>query len=238
MVYLIKNGIDPLVSFQVMEDVRKGKKIKPEQEKILRDNKIPDWYIESANKIKYMFPKAHATAYVLHAWMFAWYKLYYPLQYYAAYFSIRAEVFDVATMSGTISNLKDRILSIKTRMNSKTDASSVTTKEKDLLPLYEVALEARLRGIKINNISIEESLADEFKIDKDTNSILCPFITIDGLGDVAAKSIVEARKEKRFSSIQDIVSRTKVTKKHIESMKELKILDELNESDQLTLFNF
>ncbi|MDE6473457.1 MAG: PolC-type DNA polymerase III [Ureaplasma sp.] len=236
MIYLIDKGIEPSIAFKVMEDVRKGKRINPEHQKILEENNIPEWYINSANKIKYMFPKAHATAYVLHAWKFAWYKLYYPLAYYASFFTVRTNVFDVQTITGSITEIRNKMNEIKTKMNSRNLMHSLTTKEKDLYPIYEVALEAKLRGINILNIDLKKSKAIDFIIDNETNTIICPFVCLDGLGDVVAKSIADARDEKEFVSIEDFISRTKVTKQHLEKFKSLGILKDLDETDQLSLF--
>ncbi|MDE6289293.1 MAG: PolC-type DNA polymerase III [Ureaplasma sp.] len=236
MIYLIDKGIDSSIAFKVMEDVRKGKKINPDHQKILEENNIPEWYINSANKIKYMFPKAHATAYVLHAWKFAWYKLYYPLAYYASFFTVRTSVFDVQTITSSIADIKTKMSDIKTRMNSRNLMHSVSTKEKDLYPIYEVALEAKLRGIKIHGIDLKKSKALDFIIDNETNTIICPFVCLDGLGEVVAQSIEDARNEKEFISIEDFTTRTKVTKQHLEKFKDLGVLKNLDETDQLTLF--
>lgn len=237
MVYLIQNNIDPLTSFQIMEDVRKGKRIKVEHEKILESSNIPRWYIDSCNKIKYMFPKAHATAYVMHAWKFAWYKLYYPLEYYATYFSIKSNVFNIKVMCGGYSSIKSELERINKALSNSKTKSTVTTKDKELVSLYEIALEMHARGYKFEMLDINISDAKNFIVDRNNKSIMVPFISIDGLGEQVAESIINARNIKRFSSFDDFVNRTKVTKQHIELLKDLGIFSNLSESDQMSLFD-
>lgn len=237
MVYLIQHGVDPLTSFQVMEDVRKGKKIKPEHQKILEDLNIPKWYIDSCNKIKYMFPKAHATAYVMHAWKFAWYKLNYPLEYYSAYFSIKPSVFNVKIMCEGHQSIKNEIERITKSLSNPKLKSTIKTKDKELFPLYEIALEMYSRGYKFEMIDINRSDATQFIVDHDNKSLICPFVALDGLGDQVAISIMEARKQKLFSSFDDFKNRTRVTKQHIELLSELGIFKEISDNDQLSLFD-
>lgn len=237
MVYLIQHGIDPLTSFQVMEDVRKGKMIKKEHLEILESNNIPKWYIDSCNKIKYMFPKAHATAYVMHAWKFAWYKLNYPLEYYATYFSIKTDVFNIKVMCEGCASIKAEYDRINKSLQSPKLKTTIKTKDKDLLPLYEIALEMQARGISFKLIDINKSDAKNFIIDKENNTIICPFSSLDGLGEQVAQSIIDARKEKIFISKEDFINRTKVTKQHINLMLELGILDNLKDNNQLSLFD-
>ncbi len=237
MVYLIQHGIDPLTSFQIMEDVRKGKKINQEHQKILEENKIPEWYIQSCNKIKYMFPKAHATAYVMHAWKFAWYKINYPLEYYASYFSIKPNVFNVKVMCEGYNSIKNEIENINKSLLSSKLKHSVTSKEKELIPLYEIALEMHARGYKFTMIDINKSDGKNFIIDKENKALICPFVTVDGLGEQVSESIINARNERQFTSLQDFKSRTKITKHHLETMTELKIFEKLRDTDQISLFD-
>lgn len=233
MSYLINHGVDAKTAFNVMEDVRKGKQIKPTDIEILEKNHVPKWYIDSCNKIKYMFPKAHATAYVMHAWKFAWYKLNYPLEYYASYFSIRTTVFDVQKMCEGIESIKEDYERINDLIKQNRD---VTTKEKDLLPIYEVAIEMISRGFSFKMININESDATNFLIDYKSNALICPFKVLDGLGDSVASSIINARNDHNFASKEDFINRTKVSKQHIQLMTKLKIIDDLNETSQIGLF--
>lgn len=234
MSYLIQHGVEPKISFNIMESVRKGKKIPNEYLQILLDNNVPQWYIDSCNKIKYMFPKAHATAYVIHAWKFAWYKLNYPLEYYASYFSIRISVFNIKVMCSDSNTIKTHYDDINERIKLH---KNVTTKEKDLLPLYEIALEMHARGFKFKMVNIYKSDAFNFVINKESNELICPFSVLDGLGESVATSIIQARQNNDFTSKQDFINRTKVSKQHIELMNELGILDDLQDTDQLTLFD-
>ena len=234
MSYLIQHNVEPKIAFNVMESVRKGKKIPNEYLQTLIDNNVPQWYIDSCNKIKYMFPKAHATAYVMHAWKFAWYKLNYPLEYYASYFSIRISVFNVKVMCSDADTIKAHYDDINTRLKTHKE---VTTKEKDLLPLYEIALEMIARGYKFKMIDIYKSDAFNFIVNKDNKELICPFSVLDGLGESVASSIIEARKNNIFTSKEDFIQRTKVSKQHIELMNNLGILDDLQDTDQISLFD-
>lgn len=238
MVYLINHKIEPLLSFQIMEDVRKGKKIKPNDQEVLRKNNIPEWYIESCNKIKYMFPKAHATAYVMHAWKFAWYKLNYPLEYYATYFSIRPAVFNLEIICSGYEGIKNEYLRINKALNNPKLKNTISNKDKDLIPIYEVAIEMYARGYRIKMIDLNRSDAKNFCIDHDAKEIICPFSALDGLGEQVAESIVAARNEMPFSSKEDLMKRTKLTKQHLETMTRLGILDHLSDTNQISLFDF
>lgn len=238
MTYLVYQGLPAKIAFNIMEDVRKGKGIKQEYEQLMQTKKVPNWYIQSCKKIKYMFPKAHATAYVLMAWRVAWYKVYYPHEYYATYFTTRCEIFDIATMLQGIGAITNKLKDINNRLR-KTDGqkSTVTTKEKDLIPLLEVALEMYARNIKFSNISLEHSDAKLFqvKIINGEKQILPPFITLDGLGEIVANSIVKARNEQAITSKNDLQLRTNITKTNYQLLNELGVLEHLEENSQLML---
>lgn len=233
MVYLINKKIDPLLSFQIMEKVRKGQGINSDEEKELIAHSVPKWYIDSLQKIKYMFPKAHATAYVMMAWRVAWYKLYYPLEYYATFFSTRVDIFDIDIMSATKQEIINHYRSISKTIRSN---ENVSTKEEKLLPILEILVEMLSRGFQIKNVSLYESDAFDWKINKDEGSLIPPFIVIDGLGEEAAKSIIRERKINKFISIQNLTKRTLLNKTNLEKMKKLGILKDLDESDQRSLF--
>ena len=213
MVYLIDKGIQPIIAFKIMEDVRKGKGLNEEYTKILNDNNIPTWYIESCNKISYLFPKAHATAYVIMAWKIAWFKIYYPLHFYASYFSIRIDVFDIKTITSGEHEIINKINEIKDKLANPKTKNLVKNKDKDLIPIYELALELIGRGFKFSGIDLEKSQATDFLVDGD--KLIPPFSAIDGLGETVATSIVKAREEKMFSSKEDIKKRTKITNTHL-----------------------
>lgn len=234
MIYLIKKGIDPSTSFKIMEDVRKGKKLKDEYIKIMKENKVPEWYIDSCNKIEYMFPKAHATAYVMHAWKFAWYKIYKPLAYYSVFLSAKTDSLDMEIISKGKERIKARIDEINSLSSNKETANLVKKKDLDSIPILEVCLEMASRGIKINKPDIFISDATEFIIHN--NEIVAPFSCVDGIGKEAAQSIINARNEKVFTCIDDVVERTKLNKTNIAKLKELGSFDNLPSSGQMSLF--
>lgn len=232
MVYLMKKGIDPSLSFQIMEKVRKGKGLTTEDEKHLKENNIEQWYINSLNKIKYMFPKAHATAYVMMAWRIAWFKIYYPLEYYATFFTVRSDVFDLEGSVGSKQQIEARL----NELEKKQSSNKATQKENDLITVFEIINEMSARGIKISNIDLYKSDSTEWKIDYENKSLIPPFVVLDGLGEAAAKSIIEARKEKEFTSKDNLLKRTQINKTVLEKMEKLGILKDLETTDQMKLF--
>ena len=228
MVYLIYRGLEPSLAFKIMESVRKGKGLTPEFEEEMRKHDVPEWYIESCKKIKYMFPKAHAAAYVLMAVRIAYFKVHHPLLYYASYFTVRAEDFDLDAMVKGSAAIRKRIEEI----NAKgLDASA---KEKNLLTVLEIALEMCERGFSFKNIDLYKSQATEFVIDG--NSLIPPFNAIPGLGTNVALSIVRAREEGEFLSKEDLQQRGKVSKTLLEYLESRGVLDSLPEQNQLSLF--
>ncbi|WP_418790188.1 PolC-type DNA polymerase III [Phosphitispora sp. TUW77] len=228
MIYLIHKGLEPKRAFKIMEAVRKGKGVKPEDEQYMRAFEVPDWYIESCNKIKYMFPKAHAVAYVMMAYRIAYFKVHYAEAFYATYFTVRADEFDADIVVQGPPCIRQKIHEIESRGND------VSAKEKNLLTILEVALEMYERGIKMLRVSLEESQADKFLITDD--GILPPFAALQGLGEIAARNIVKARSEKPFTSVEDLRVRSKLSKTVIEIMLNHGCLYGLPESDQMALF--
>lgn len=229
MVYLIHNGLDDGLAFKIMESVRKGKGIPDDWQKSMRDEKIPEWYIDSCLKIKYMFPKAHAAAYVLMALRVAYYKVHFPILYYAAYFSVRADDFDLVAMSQGKDAIKAKMKEI---MDKGLDAS---TKEKNLLTVLELCNEMVERGFEFKMIDLYKSDANDFVIDG--NSLIAPFRAVPSLGANVAKQICIAREEKKFLSKEDLATRGKVSKTLIEYMTENKVLKDLPDENQLSLFD-
>jgi DNA polymerase-3 subunit alpha (Gram-positive type) len=228
MVYLIYRGLEPSLAFKIMESVRKGKGLTPEFEEEMRKHDVPEWYIESCKKIKYMFPKAHAAAYVLMAVRIAYFKVHHPLLYYASYFTVRAEDFDLDVMIQGSAAIRKRIEEI----NAKgLDASP---KEKSLLTVLEIALEMCERGFSFKNIDLYRSQATEFVIDG--NSLIPPFNAIPGLGKNVALNIVRAREEGEFLSKEDLQQRGKVSKTILEYLESRGCLDSLPDHNQLSLF--
>ncbi|EFO67407.1 putative DNA polymerase III, alpha subunit, Gram-positive type [Lactobacillus iners LactinV 09V1-c] len=230
MTDLIHWDVPPEVAFSTMESVRHGKGISDENMAILSKNKnIPDWYIQSCLKIKYMFPKAHATAYILMALRIAWFKVYYPVIYYTSYLSVRADLFDIVAMSHGKNTVKAAMKKIRDQGNN------ASTKDKTLLTVLEIANECLERGININMVDIEKSDALNFKI-LDEHNILAPFNTVPGLGDNVAKQIVAARDEQPFLSKEDLSIRGKVSQTIMEYFENNGVLDGLPDQNQLSLF--
>lgn len=234
MAYLMSKNLEPLFSFKVMEKVRKGKGVTDEEEEIMIKHKVPQWYIDSMRKIEYMFPKAHAVAYVTMAWRTAWYKLYYPLAFYAVYFSVRCVDFDLENMIDIKNGNKvtKRLTELNLRIKKR---EILTTKETKYISVLEIAQEFYARGFYIQNINIEKSQALDWSIDHETKSLIPPFVAIDGLGDKVAEKIIEARNEKPFISIEDFVKRGGVNNTIVKTMKNMNIFENLNETDQIKL---
>ncbi|MCW6666417.1 PolC-type DNA polymerase III [Aerococcaceae bacterium NML190938] len=228
MVTLIYHGLEDGLAFKIMESVRKGKGIPDDWQAEMRKNNVPEWYIDSCMKIKYMFPKAHAAAYVLMALRVAYFKVHHPLYYYAAYFSVRADDFDIVAMHQGKEMVKRRIREI----NAKGFDASV--KEKSLLTVLELANEMLERGYKFQMVSLGKSDADNFLIEGDT--LIPPFRTVPGLGANVAQQIIQARNENPFLSKEDLQKRGKVSKTIIEYLSEHGVLRDLPDEDQLTLF--
>ena len=234
MVYLMYNGVEPLKAFKIMEFVRKGKASKDketwkEHVKTMQDKNIPDWFINSCAKIKYMFPKAHAAAYVISAFRIAWYKVHMPVYFYSSWLTSKATDVDVEAMIKGYNAIKARIEDIQEK------GYEATNKENGQAESLKVALEATARGMKFLNIDLYESDATVWIV-KNDNEIYPPFNAIDGLGDTVAKNIVEEREKSKFLSIEDIQKRAKISTTLIDKMKEMEILNGLPDSNQLSLF--
>ncbi|KRL99413.1 PolC-type DNA polymerase III [Liquorilactobacillus satsumensis] len=229
MMDLIHMGVEADRAFKIMEHVRKGRGIPDDWQAEMREAKVPEWYIGACLKIKYMFPKAHAAAYVLMALRIAYFKVYFPLLYYSAYFSVRADDFDLLAMSRGKQAVKDAMKEIT---DKGMDAS---TKEKNLLTVLELANEMQERGFSFKMVDLQHSAVSDWLI-KD-NSLLAPFDAMPGLGTNVAKQIVAAREEKPFLSKEDLAKRGKVSKTLIDYMTENHVLDELPDENQLSLFD-
>lgn len=235
MVYLMHAGLDSGMAFKIMETVRKGQWNKIPEDlretylKAMRENNVPEWYIDSCSKIKYMFPKAHAAAYVLMALRVAYFKVYFPILYYCAYFSVRADDFDLISMAKGKDAVK---ASMKEIMDKGMDAS---TKEKNMLTVLELANEMIERGFEFGMIDLYKSDAENFVIEG--NKLIAPFRAVPSLGTNVAKQIVEARKDGPFLSKEDLANRGKVSKTLIEYMTENGVLKDLPDENQLSLFD-
>ncbi len=230
MVYLIGMGLDSEQSFTIMESVRKGKGLKPEWEEAMTAHGVPDWYIWSCKKIKYMFPKAHAAAYVMMAWRIAYCKINYPLAYYAAYFSIRASAFSYEIMCQGRERLEYYMEDYRSR------SDTLSKKEQDTLKDMKSVQEMYARGLEFLKVDIYKAEAHKFQI---IDGKLMPALsTIEGLGDKAADQLMEAAAQGPFLSRDDLRRRSKLSKTVIDLMGDLGLLEGLPESDQLSLFDF
>lgn len=233
MIYLMKKDVPPNTSFKIMETVRKGKALKdPEKwesfKNIMKEHNVPEWYIKSCEKIKYMFPKAHAAAYVTNAFRIAWYKVHIPKAYYAAYFTIRADAFDADVMCNGEERAKNKMKEIELKANtaSKTD--------QDMYSVLELILEFYERGLKFLPVDLYKSDSTKFIVEND--GVRPPFNKVPGFGTVAAESLVESRKDGKFMSINDLKIRAKIGDKAIEVLKATGCLEGMSLSNQLSLF--
>ena len=235
MVYLMYHGLEPIKAFKIMEFVRKGRASKEpgtweEHKKTMKEAGIEDWFIDSCGKIKYMFPKAHAAAYVTSAFRIAWFKVHRPEVYYTTYFSTRFTDFDLETMVAGYDAIKKKIFEIQAK------GYDATNKESSVLETLKLSLEATARGFRFGNIDIEKSDGINFVLASDNKTLICPFRTLDGLGDSVASKIIEERKIQPFISIEDLQIRGKLSATLIEKLRSLKVLDNMPETSQLSLF--
>lgn len=229
MNYLIFKGLPPKMAFTIMESVRKGRGLKPEFIEEMKKNDVPDWYIGSCQKIKYMFPKAHAVAYVMMSFRLAYYKVHYPAAFYATYFTIKAEDFDADLIVKGLDAIKNKMDEINSLGND------ATAKEKNMLTVLEVAYEMYARNIKILPVDIYKSDASQFKV-IDDNTILPPMIALQGVGENAAIHIQQERENGEFISKEDLRKRTKISKTVIETLTIHGSLDNMSDKNQLSLF--
>ncbi len=229
MTYLIKQGLPPDKAFKIMESVRKGKGLKPDQEEIMRENNVPEWYIDSCKKIKYMFPKAHAVAYVTMAFRIAWFKVHHPLAYYAAFFSIRADEFDSEFMIYGKEKVKAKMKELELQGNS------ISTKDKGMYTILEIVLEMYERGFEFLPVDLYKSHNTKFLIED--GKIRPPLTSIAGLGGIAAESIYNAAKlEGKFMCIDDLQLKAKIGKSMVELLSKFGCLDGIPQSNQISLF--
>ncbi|MEG2108211.1 MAG: PolC-type DNA polymerase III [Clostridium sp.] len=228
MVYLMYQGVPPKMSFTIMEKVRKGKGLTEDDEKLMRENNVPDWYIESCKRIKYMFPKGHAVAYVMMAVRIAYFKVYYPEAYYATYFTVRADDFDAELICRGEGAIHEKLQEMYELGNN------VTAKEKGLTTSLEMSFEMYKRGFKFLRVDLYKSEATKFIIED--GALRPPINALQGVGDNAAKSIVEARKDGEFISKEDLRMRAKITKTAVETLDNHGCLEGMSETNQLSLF--
>jgi len=228
MVYLISKGLPRLTSFKIMEDVRKGKRLKVEYEGLMREFSVPDWYIESCNRIKFLFPKAHAVAYVMMSVRIGYFKLHHPLAFYGASFSVKYDDFDYELMCRGPEVVKQEISRIKALGN---DASA---KEKNIFAMLELVNEMYARGLKFVPLDMYKANATKFMVTE--GGLMPPLCAVQGLGETVALNIVQTREEGEFLTVDDFRERTKATKTVIGLLKKTGVLAGLPETNQLTLF--
>ncbi len=229
MLYLINAGMDKKKSFKIMEKVRKGRGLSQDDEEEMRSLNVPEWYIDSCNKIKYMFPKAHAAAYVMMSFRIAYFKVYFPEAFYATYFTIKVNDFDADLVIKGKETVKNKVQELEKLGND------ATAKEKNLLTVLEVVLEMYARGYKFQNVDLYKSDSDRFITDE--NGIIPPLKSLEGLGENVARKIVEERNISRFISVEDLVNRSKVSKPVLEVLTNHGCLGDLPLSNQISLFN-
>lgn len=229
MIYLQHVGMDDSLSFQIMESVRRGRGIPDDWQAEMRANEVPEWYIDSCLKIKYMFPKAHAAAYIIMALRIAYFKVHYPIYYYAAFFSVRAKDFDLSTMAGGKRVLKDKIEEIYAM------GMDATPKDRTLVVTLEVANEMLERGFEIKMVDLDKSDAENFIIEG--NALIAPFRAVPALGMNVAKQIVAAREESEFLSKEDLAKRGRVSQTVIEYFDAHQVTTHLPDENQLSLFD-
>ncbi|WP_422486803.1 PolC-type DNA polymerase III [Gudongella sp. DL1XJH-153] len=229
MLSLINAGLDKKESFFIMENVRKGKGLKPDEEKAMRNLGIPEWYIESCKKIKYMFPKAHAAAYVTMSFRIAYFKVHYPQAFYATYFTTKSSDFDADLILKGEGAVRQKLSELEQK------GMGATSKEKNQITVFEVVLEMYTRGFQFDRVDLYESHSDQFRINE--KGIIPPLKALEGVGENAARKIAEEREIKLFMSIEDLIRRGKATRPVIDALKGHGCLDSLPESNQISLFN-
>ncbi len=237
MTYLLEKKLEPIDAFHIMEHVRKGKGLTADEEADMKEHHVPEWYIDSCKKIKYMFPKAHAVAYVMMAVRIAWYKVHEPWNFYIQFFSLRCDQYEIETMTKGLAAIRERMNDISERASNRYAENPATAKEKSLLDTLEVCEELYARGYTIANVDLYHSQANIFCVLKpDTKTIIPPFTVLDGLGEAVAESVVEARKAGSFLSKEDLRKRTKLTDTHMRKLEMMGCLNGLEETNQMRLF--
>ena len=230
MLYLISMGVESRIAFDTMESVRKGKGLKPEMENAMLEKRVPQWFIDSCKKIKYMFPKAHAVAYVMMGLRVAYYKVHYPKEYYITYFTVRADDFDASVMLGDYQKIKQTVQELDSVENK------LPVKEKNRLTILQIVLEMMARGIQFTNIDIYKSEAVKFLITQD-ETIRPPLNALPGLGTTAAFNIVSAREKGPFISEEDLKSRAGISSAVMEALRQFRCLEGIPKHNQVSIFD-
>ena len=238
MIFLISKGFKDTRAFKIMESVRKGKGLPDGAEQEMKDLNVPEWYIESCKKIAYLFPKAHAVAYVMMALRIAWFKVHRPLAFYATFFSIRAKAFDERYMCRGMEVVKQKMKEIEAKKNAKDKADRPTAVEEDMLVTLEVCYEFYLRGFTFTRMDVMKSHAVNFIPDEEQKALIPPFTSIAGLGETVGWDIMEKREGKNFLSIEEFsLACSKVSGTHLGQLKEAGAFGDLPDSSQYSLFD-
>ena len=231
MVYLMHKGLEPDMAFKIMEIVRKGnatKLLTEEHIKAMKEHNVPEWYIDSCMKIKYMFPKAHAAAYMIATLRLGWYKVHKPLEYYAAYFTVRNDDFDGALVCRGRTAVKNKMLDISTKIQKK----EASAKEESTYSTLQIINEMLARGIEVLPIDIYRSDSRRFLVED--GKIRLPFLALSGVGEAAASGLMDARKDGEFTSVEDFQQRARVSGAVITLLKDIGAFGSLPETAQLT----
>ncbi len=231
MTYLIYKGVEKGTAFKIMEDVRKGKGLLPDYEKAMRESNVPEWYLDSCKKIKYMFPKAHAAAYVISAIRLGWYKVHMPLVFYSAYLSVAPGGFESTMVEKGKRGVLDRLAEIDAKIKS----NEATQKDKEMVTALQMAYEALARGIEFLPVDLMRS--DSFKFLPEDGKIRLPFSSIDGIGENAAIKIKEARDSNEIFSVEDFQQKTMLSKAVMETLEQNHVFDNLAKTNQLSFFD-
>ena len=227
MLYLIQKGVDYSMAFKIMESVRKGKGLTEEMEKDMRAGSVPEWYIESCKKIRYMFPKSHAAAYMMGTLRLGWCKVHRPVEYYATYFTVKPEGFDASIVAGGMKAVRKRIVELE-------NSEDTNKKDADTLVCLQVVREMYARGYAFLPVDIFKSHAYRF-IPED-GKIRMPFSALVGLGETAAQNIYDAIRTGRATTLEELKTVASLTKNVVEILRSNDCLGGLPESDQMTLF--
>ena len=228
MIYLIYKGLDKSMAFKIMEDVRKGKGVKPEYEEAMKANNVPEWYISSCKKIKYMFPKAHAVAYDISAIRLGWYKIYYPMEFYAAYLTVAPGGFEASMVSKGKRGILNRLEEIEKK------GMDATQKEKEMVVALQLAYECLARNIEFLPVDFYKS--DAFKFLPENGKIRLPFSSIAGIGDTAAEKIAEARDSGEVFSIEDFHQKTSLSKTVMQLLQDNGVFGNMSATNQISMF--
>lgn len=228
MTYLLKMGLEPRTAFGISEAVRKGKGLSAEQQAKMREHGVPEWYLESCRKITYLFPKAHAAAYVMMGWRIAWFKVHHPLAFYATYFSVRADDFDPEVALEGLKAVNRRLSELEAKGNG------LTAKERNLITILEIMREMMARGYQFYPVDLMRSHATRFAPERD--GLLIPFAALPGLGAAAAEAILQARAEGPFLSVDDLRTRARLSRPVLDLLRKYGALGGLGETSQLVFF--